>query len=279
MYELLESLWERGYGRPPQHANIPLSAIHNHDGYTPTVLAASLGKTEVFCALWERSRELQWQWGPISCHVYPLHFIDDSAQVLTRESARLAPAGVGAPAQLTKSEKLSIFSEKAAAIPTKRLLATIGHGGSTGRARSGSGGPRRPPPPPPAPLPHHASRFKRLKHLPTALEVAVAEAHLDILIVPRMQQLLDRKWNRFASRMFMRSMFLTAGYLSIFALASIMRSNLLVEVPAASEGAEATVIDARRLFRPLAACPSDMLMSCAATTLLEWTILLGAAQK
>lgn len=43
MYELLEDLWNKGYGRPAQHANMPLSAIRNAEGQTPLVYAAALG--------------------------------------------------------------------------------------------------------------------------------------------------------------------------------------------------------------------------------------------
>jgi len=84
MYELLESLWAHGYGRPPSQTDIPLGAVHNNDGFTPMVLAASLGKADVFLQLWEREMETQWSWGSISCRVFPLHFVDDGAQVLAR---------------------------------------------------------------------------------------------------------------------------------------------------------------------------------------------------
>lgn len=69
MYALLEALWDRGYGRAPRHARVPLSAVRNADGQTPLVLAAALGKTAVFAALWERSRLLQWKWGNVNCHL------------------------------------------------------------------------------------------------------------------------------------------------------------------------------------------------------------------
>lgn len=71
MYALLEALWERGYGRAPRHARVPLAALRNAEGQTPLVLAAALGKTAVFAALWERSRIVQWKWGNVSCLLYP----------------------------------------------------------------------------------------------------------------------------------------------------------------------------------------------------------------
>jgi len=66
--------------------------------------------------------------------------------------------------------------------------------------------------------------------------VAIAAENLDILTVPRMMQLLDKKWARFASSKFIQSMLWTIVYLVIFALTGILRSNLLISAVDGEEG-------------------------------------------
>ena len=252
MYDLLEELWERGYGRPLSQASIPLSAVHNKDGYTPLVLAAALGKTSAFCRLWDRTRETQWSWGSISCHVFPLHFVDDGAQVL----ARLARAQSAVSGADQDDSHALIFSDAAAAVDTSTLLASLGRG-------SAKATPPSPPPP------------RLLRHLPTALEVAVSCGHLEILTIPRVQQLLDKKWTRFAYRMFLSSMLSTAAYLAVFAATGILRSNLLIS-PEEDGGA---IVDARRLFRPMSECPADLFATCLFASIGEGLVILGAVYK
>ena len=187
MYDLLEELWERGYGRPACQAAIPLAAVHNKDGYTPLVLATALGKADSKCfeRLWERTRETQWSWGSISCHVFPLHFVDDGAQVLARlaraqkakalaaaaKSSTAAASAVSAEASAEKHDL--VFTDAASAVDTRTLLAGLVRGRAAAKAA-------------PTPTP------RLLKHLPTALEVAIANKDLEILTVPRVQQLLDK---------------------------------------------------------------------------------------
>lgn len=94
MLELLDALWTAGHGRPPLHAHTPLAALRNGDGLTPIVLAASLGRTDTFVRLWERSRVQEWCWGSIAARSYPLDFIDDIAQITCRHNA--ASKGIAA---------------------------------------------------------------------------------------------------------------------------------------------------------------------------------------
>jgi hypothetical protein len=272
MYDLLEELWEHGYGRPASQAAIPLAAVHNKDGYTPLVLAASLGKVDTFARLWERTLETQWSWGSIHCRAFPLHFVDDGAQVLARQaraqrakdaaaaagSASAASSSIavlGAAATTVETHEL-IFTDAAAAVDCGTLLAAM-----TSRRKARE---------PPALQPP-----RYLAHLPTALEVAIAAENLEILTVPRVQQLLDKKWTRFASGMFLRSMCTAIAYLTVFALTGILRSTLLVPPGDGGEGGA----DARRLFRPPSECPEDLLVSCLATTAGEGLVVLGALYK
>lgn len=56
MYDLLDALWNAGHGRSGKHVYTPMGALRNNDGYTPLVLAAALGKVDIFNALWARAR-------------------------------------------------------------------------------------------------------------------------------------------------------------------------------------------------------------------------------
>ena len=179
-----------------------------------------------------------------------------AAALAAAAASTLTPAAVVEAADTTGELHELIFSHAAAAIESNSLLATIPSGGRPGI-----------PLPPPAP--------GGVGHLPTALEVAITAENLDILTVPRMQQLLDKKWARFASAMFLKAMLSTVAYLAIFALTGILRSNLLL--PPNEDGAEGA--DARRLFRPIAECPAGHFTACVSTTVGEWLVVLGALYK
>ena len=51
---------------------------------------------------------------------------------------------------------------------------------------------------------------------PRALELIVNEAHLDLLMHPRMIELIKQKWERFASRIFFQRFLVVLVYLCLF---------------------------------------------------------------
>jgi hypothetical protein len=52
----------------------------NNDGLTPLTLAAKLGATDMFSFLLNDRKIVQWQYGPVSCVLYPLDEIDVAFQ-------------------------------------------------------------------------------------------------------------------------------------------------------------------------------------------------------
>lgn len=56
----------------------------------------------------------------------------------------------------------------------------------------------------------------RPARVPSALEIIVQRAHVSLLMSPRVQEILDKKWERFAGRVFATRFILTLLFLSIF---------------------------------------------------------------
>jgi len=54
-------------------------SLTNHEGKTPLVLAASLGKREMFLHCLECTCTVQWAYGPVTCKIYPLSGLDTPA--------------------------------------------------------------------------------------------------------------------------------------------------------------------------------------------------------
>ena len=62
-------------------------------------------------------------------------------------------------------------------------------------------------------------------NVPRALELIVNEAHLDLLMHPRMIELIKQKWERFASRIFFRRFLTVLLYLALFTATTIHRQT------------------------------------------------------
>ncbi|RYE85386.1 MAG: hypothetical protein EOO65_00485 [Methanosarcinales archaeon] len=82
MYDLVDSLWNQGFGRPlvwrEDHGS-RLSDLMDGSQSTPIALTARLGDKDMFEFLWQRERELEWSWGHIFSWQLPLEHIDDIA--------------------------------------------------------------------------------------------------------------------------------------------------------------------------------------------------------
>ena len=55
---------------------MPLWEVKNKEDMSPFVLAAELGFQEIFEHILERSKQVQWKYGPVTCAVYPLEDFD-----------------------------------------------------------------------------------------------------------------------------------------------------------------------------------------------------------
>jgi hypothetical protein len=55
-----------------------------------------------------------------------------------------------------------------------------------------------------------------------ALELIVQSGHAELVMNPRIIDLVDKKWERFARRIFFRRFFVTVAYLLIFLITTIL---------------------------------------------------------
>jgi hypothetical protein len=58
----------------------------NKKGYTPLSLAASVGRNQMFMSLVNRSMKVQWKYGPVTSHMYPLEDFDMPLNVDKRDN-------------------------------------------------------------------------------------------------------------------------------------------------------------------------------------------------
>ncbi|CAF0874251.1 unnamed protein product [Rotaria sordida] len=73
-----------------------------------------------------------------------------------------------------------------------------------------------------------------------ALEIIVKNAHVELIMHPRLIDLVNKKWERFARRIFFRRFLITLFYLSIFLITTIMDQSRIET--SEGEGEEAVVV-------------------------------------
>jgi hypothetical protein len=214
MYELLERLWNSGYGKPPDLSEVPLHALRNNDAYTPIVLASALGLKDMCICLWERQRNIEWKWGSITAITFPLEHIDSIAQLIA---------------------EVNLKTGKDEAAKALGLLQAAGPLPSSGR-------------------------------VPTVLDIVVNAQQTDILMVPRLQQLLEKKWVRFGRTLFLQKLLRTFLLAAIFTYTIVQRS----ELPE----------DHKILFPALrSTCPQEFDTLCWASTVGEGIILVASGAQ
>jgi len=64
----------------------------------------------------------------------------------------------------------------------------------------------------------------------SALELIVQNAHVELITHPRVIDLVDRKWNCFAQRIFFRQFMATLFYLIIFLMTTILGHSRIEKV-------------------------------------------------
>mmetsp|Transcript_6305 Transcript_6305/g.19137 ORF Transcript_6305/g.19137 Transcript_6305/m.19137 type:complete len:700 (-) Transcript_6305:222-2321(-) len=72
------------------------------------------------------------------------------------------------------------------------------------------------------PLDEFDTRIDKRDHVRGALELIVAEEQLDLLMLPRVVELLRKKWNRFAERHFKQRLYFTLVFLFVLSVTTIL---------------------------------------------------------
>lgn len=65
---------------------------------------------------------------------------------------------------------------------------------------------------------------------PSALEIIVKNAHVELIMHPRLIDLVNKKWERFARRIFFHRFLITLSYLFIFLLTTILDQSRIETV-------------------------------------------------
>ena len=162
----------------------------NKEGFTPMTLSAKIGSNSMFSFLLEEEKQMQWAYGPISCYVYPLEQID---------------------------MPLAISAQEKAMARKQAQAEAAGAGGGSASASSSS--------PSSAAFADELDDDDAACTQPRALELIVNEAHLDLLMHPRMIELIKQKWQRFAQRIFFRRFMIVLVYLALFTACCIHRQT------------------------------------------------------
>lgn len=135
--------------RPPP-PEIDLWNRLNNDGLSPFCLAAKIDAADMFTFLLQETKQTQWNFGPVSCQLYPLDELD----------------------------------------------LAISEAGSDEKTRPG------------------------------ALELIMNEGNVNLLMHPRMLDLISQKWNKFAQRIFKQRFRTVLIYLVIFTMTTIVRQTV-----------------------------------------------------
>ena len=152
----------------------------NVEGLTPVTLAVSLGKRELFEALWgERAKQI-WTYGAskgVCAYLYPLDGIDDSGDVCDENEplpapgpARTLPAGVvSSPVHSQQSSALFLPTWRSQGFISKAFTEhkRVGYGEGEGKSAPLKGEPSAAQPAPPASAPP-AAAFYQLRPAPPA---------------------------------------------------------------------------------------------------------------
>jgi hypothetical protein len=251
MYSLLLDLWEKGYGRPKYlGTNVAVVDVLNNDGYSPIVLAAALGKVEMFSHAWDRSSETQWSWGAISAKLYPLGPIDEVSGLIEKKHEADAAKkrkdifeqrNVGGDKKNSTFRRISFYLRMAALEALKndfKLLQQVSKTDELPQFSSLSEG-------------RALLRAKRIQDeekqvkfnvIPPEVKkdvkrvnvfklLTISDVSQGILMLPRMQQLLEKKWTRFAYPRFLSRMYFTIFFLTCYTFSTILRSMIAENIP------------------------------------------------
>lgn len=281
VYELLEELWVRGFGRPGVHARVPLGAIRNGEGLTPLALAAALNKPALLGRLWERAREMRWSVGNRTCYAYPLEWVDPAVQVAWKMGKAMGGAS-GAPASGASVNGVSTLDTS---FGPEAAYVTVAPDGAPSLVKRGA-----------------AFLHTRRRHLlQTVLEEAIEHRAVDVFTQPLVQLVVERKWAASGKRSHRTALVWHATLLLCFAASTVLRPSAggavgcaglmggekVAEGGVASArgtcavwgGAAAPAAAAHALLRDPRVCAAGAhRFSCAAATLAEFlTLVLATA--
>merc|ERR1740130_284453 len=76
MYDHACEAWALSSKGAASEGKTPLWQLHNNADQTPLVLAAHRGSRLMFEHVLERSKKVQWSYGPVTCLIYPLAEFD-----------------------------------------------------------------------------------------------------------------------------------------------------------------------------------------------------------
>lgn len=264
MYTFLKAEWLTRFGSMPVISRPPeLWKRTNLERHTPLTLAAKLGSERMFAFLLEEDRRVQWSYGPVSCVLIPLEGVDlplnTDGTAPSVVYSTVAPEEKDAPPTGPRLERTSenAFAMPAARIdmakertvnglhpedspeenalqppqtalsPQQQIPATSSTSPSVSLTLSPDGRTR------PSPRPSTILPFEHSHRCPSvlgrgdgALELIVKHAHLNLLMHPRVLELIEKKWDKFARRIFWRRFVTSFIYLAIFAVGTIWRTTV-----------------------------------------------------
>ena len=213
VFSFIKARWEAANaaraGPDRVHGEKVLWKRRNHDGFTPMTLAAKEGNLAMFDYLLEQEKQMQWSYGPISCFVYPLDQIDMPLRPTAMEKAH------------TKKLAVTAAATAAAAASAAAMDGVADDSGAASAAAAAAARVQE--------LEEEEEEEEDGSASPRALELIVNEAHLDLLMHPRVIELVKQKWGRFASRIFFQRFILVLLYLLLFSLTTVHRQTENVE--------------------------------------------------
>lgn len=141
----------------------------------------------------------------VTSNLYPLDLVESTGDLLRQESEMKRKAGSAGAA----SKK--VVDDASAAAPASRRLAD-----ETGLWSQVKEGIRT----------ALVGRDWQWEEAPSALSAAVEHEQRDILTLPRVKGLLDKKWRKFAYGRFIRTFCMSGAFVALFTVAVIMRTEL-----------------------------------------------------
>jgi hypothetical protein len=143
--------------------------VPNHDGHTPFTLAASLGHTEMFQTLISHRKKTIWTYGPVDCSTVNLRGFDTPD----------AREGVIKDVFSSGNTVLSIRNTSFTSSPSKLTLEDKKTG-----------------------------KYLMLKPH-GAIDCICRQTHLEMLDIPEVKEIIEKKWDRFGHPMFMTQAIIT----------------------------------------------------------------------